>query len=143
MGPKKHSRVFASPQTREISSKLLLLKAELLEEVLDAGGLLLGLDVLLVQVPLLEDLPQRLANVRGGGLDGRLIHGLLEVDVHLVPDRSVKTAAKGEAAASSQSASFRRPPFLLLNGQWAHCARSREIAGVGTSRLLHALEDIA
>lgn len=61
-----------------------ILEAELVKEVLDAGGLLLGLHVLLVEVSLLEDLPHRLPHVGGRGLHGRLVHSLLEVDVHLV-----------------------------------------------------------
>lgn len=71
--------------SRVVCGERACLEAELVEEVLDAGGLLLGLDVLLVQVPLLEDLPHGLAHVCGGRLDRGLVHGLLEVDVHLVP----------------------------------------------------------
>lgn len=66
------------------------LEAELVEEVLDAGGLLLGLDVLLVQVPVLEDLPHGLLHVGRGSLDGGLVHHLLEVDVHLVTAPSAR-----------------------------------------------------
>lgn len=42
----------------------------------------------MVQVSLLEDLPHRLPYVRGRGLDGGLVHNLLEVDVHLVTEVS-------------------------------------------------------
>ena len=69
---------------KAIPSSGISLEAELFEEVLDTGGLLLRLDVLLVQVPLLEDLPHGLLDIGGGGLDRRLVDDLLEVDVHLV-----------------------------------------------------------
>lgn len=94
--PPQTARVGATLQYTAVTVRIMLgppksypllgtsLEAELVEEVLDTGGLLLGLDVLLVQVPLLEDLPHGLLDVGGGGLDGRLVDDLLEVDVHLV-----------------------------------------------------------
>lgn len=60
------------------------LEAEFLEKVLSASGLLVGL-ASLVLVLLLEDLLQVLAGLDSGlGLEGGLVHNLLQLEISIV-----------------------------------------------------------